>query len=209
MSRVPDTEPSTKTDFHGNTLVNAARLFSHGRRILQLTARPKDGCATKRTIHRVSRDEEHFGKLYSELRQITEPGERIYVTVAPRDIRGAAQKFTELQATATFQPDWPDSFYGRLERTWVSCLMKSPAEKIWMFDIDTERDKERLDEWMAVMSYRQKGWWTGHVIGDIPSKSGTHRLMRPFNKSLINSEGLAQMLHGDPLVLLCYKDADQ
>ena len=200
------TEPIHGEDEFGNHYINAASMFRDGMRVLQLVARNKDGAEGKRTIHRVSRDGEHFAKLYAELRQILRPGERIYVTAAPRDVRRAAMGFAGLQAKAQFEWEDPMRFYTHMGRYWVSCLMKSPSTKVWMMDIDTDEDRKEIEAFLYRSSRQHRDWWNGLKIAEIPSKSGSHLLMRPFNRNLV-SRYIRGLIHQDPLVLLCHKPA--
>lgn len=173
-----------------------------GLRVLQLTGRRKDGCAVERKIFRVSHDEEKFAVLYNELLDLMQPNERIYVSAAPRDLAAAGRKFEEAQLASRYDGD-PTWFYRRLERNWISALMKSPAEKVWMFDIDTDRQDTQVTAWLRNMTLKHKGFYTGKVLSRYQTKNGEHVLLRPFDVSLMPGE-LAPLLHKDPLALLCY-----
>tara|TARA_Y100001963_G_C6602208_1_gene363059 strand:- start:26 stop:568 length:543 start_codon:yes stop_codon:yes gene_type:complete len=175
---------------------NSSWDFRSGTRVLLLSGRAKDG-VPNRNIPKVSYGLDEWGTVLDSLINRMIPGERIYCSLAPRDIYKAIRLFKEQQLAADYLQD-PLDFYKKLNAKWVSCLMKSPNEKVWMFDLDSE------DEYTHLMKYRSSSeGYKFDILSMYKTKNGYHVIVKPFNKSLLNS--LSRLwLKTDPMGLVAY-----
>ena len=183
-------------------IINPPPHFESGTRVLLLKGRHKDGVMDPRSITRVSHDPDQYRRKLSELIDISRPGERIYVTAGPRDVRRASFIFRQKQLEAEQMGLTAFTyFYRSINARWASSLMKSEMKgcKVWLIDCDTPEQyhtaKRHFDPATG------KGAFT--VLRQYKTKNGHHFLVEPFNRNLV-CETLYPCIHQNALALVGY-----
>ena len=142
---------------------------------------PKAGCSrTGRKVFRVTRSERSYGSHLDSLCAIAEPGDRIYASLASKDLRAAARLFRERQLAAEYDAD-PEDFYRNLNTRWVSVLLnkRAAAEDLWLWDCDTAEELDLARQCLPKECLHY----------EYATKNGTHIVTRPLNPA-----GLPQKL---------------
>jgi hypothetical protein len=177
-------------------IINHAERFTTGTRVLMLKGRHKDGITEERTILRVSNSTEEFNRIIEFFCKIANPAERIYASAGSRNVKKAARLFKERQLAASYDQD-EDDFYHHLEARWCSCLMAptSQEEKFWLFDCDAPEDNASCFQEYNTIS-------AGNAY-TYNSKSGTHTIVKPFDKSKC-SDRVRALIHDNAIMLWGY-----
>ena len=172
--------------------------FKTGTRVLLLKGRHKDGIEKERAIVRVTHSVEHFNKSLFEMIQMVAVGERIYSSAGERSMPKAIREFKHRQLDADYDDD-PEMFYRAINERWVASLMQvtSQADKLWLFDCDTESDEQdamrellqHYDRPEAPYRYR--------------TKSGMHIVVQPFDRTKL-SESVRKLIQDNALLLWWY-----
>ena len=170
--------------------------FKSRTRVLFLKGRHKDGIKEERLILKISHSLEKFNYCISELIQLHQMNERIYVSGDPRDVLKASRRFRRLQIDSESNPN-PIEFYENFMTRWASCLMKpeNSLVRYWMFDCDSEEDNERVLSELDSMNI--------DVFHSYKTKNGKAIIVRPFNRTKI-SEQSQRLIIKNPLILWLY-----
>ena len=171
--------------------------FTTGTRILILTGRNKDG-VEKRTITKVAYESSEFLPKLMELIECSRPGERVYASLAARNVCKAIRLFKQKQLDADYTPN-PLEFYYNLENAWVSALMDKTAqvEKLWLFDCDNAAEIRLVEQELSLFYDRPESpYW-------YETKNGAHCIVQAFNRSLI-TDAAQKLIKENPLMLWSY-----
>ncbi len=179
-------------------LIEHPERYKVGTRVLFLKSRHKDGITDERHLTRVTHSVNAFDAALGELAALSADGERIYGSAGARDLSKAVRLFKERQLAADYDAD-PGAFYRNLEDRWASALMAptSQLDKLWLFDCDAP------DEAAVVMADLARIGIRGEALYQYASKTGTHMIVEPFDRSLI-SQLAAARIHANPLMLWGY-----
>jgi hypothetical protein len=179
-------------------LLEHGENFTNGIRVLMLLGRNKDGCENKRTKLVVSQNSVEFREHLEDLCEVSTPGQRIYASLARRDLQKAIRLFKERQLQADYSET--QHFYANLNKTWVSCLMNEQAatkkEKFWLIDCDT------FDEFNDVV--RLLGDNLSIYEGHYKTKNGFHVIVKPFNLKMELPIELHALVNRNPMMLWGY-----
>lgn len=178
-------------------IIEHPESFKQGVRVLMLKGRNKDGVEDRRTPQLVTRTKEQFDCVLSEFATLARPGERIYASASPRDIRAASRKLKERMLENDYNQD-PDQFYLNLENRWISCLMAptSEADKLWLIDADNDYEISMASNILSVYDRPMAPY-------SYESKNGVHFLVQPFNRSVLGNEE-QRLIQQNPLMLWAY-----
>lgn len=170
--------------------------FMSGVRVLMLSGRHKDNADKKRSIMRVSYDEEDYVKQRDSLISQAQPKERLYSSASIRDMSKAIRLFKERQLAADYDLA-PEHFYMGLEARWISCLMAVTSEarpKAWLWDCDTDEERATVQSYLSSKDICPYEYQT---------KNGTHFITKPFNREDISADVKA-CLKTNALMLVGY-----
>lgn len=179
--------------------------FTSGVRLMLLRGRNKDKVSNPRVITRITHHPAQWHDTFREMQAIARPGERIYATAAPRNVKKAMRLFKEAQVAAEFDDD-PTRFYHKLESRWASALMKPQSQqfKVWLVDLDNEAERAIFDsamaDWYLLPENRDKPTLCMH---EYKTKNGWHYLMHPFNKSQLPDDARA-LIVDNALALMAF-----
>jgi hypothetical protein len=169
-----------------------------GVRVMMLKGRHKDGLETERRFVRVALNPESFDRSLELLSGLSIPGERIYATAGPRDLKRASRVFKERLLENDYAEN-PEAFFERLDDRWFSCLMNSrsqvKSEKVWLFDCDEPGEEE-----LAIKVLRSIGY-DRDLLYSYKTKNGAHLIVKPFNKGLLPGDFGKTILLDNPLML--------
>lgn len=148
-----------------------------------------------RSVARAAFSPTEFDLQLDGLTALMRPNERIYASAGARDVPKAIRLFKERQLAADYDPD-REAFYRDLESRWLSCLMdmKSQADKVWLFDCDSADDTARSRSELIAL---------GLTPYEYATKSGTHFVLPPFDKSRLTTH-TRDLLHDNALMLWAY-----
>jgi len=179
-------------------LIEHPERYKVGTRVLFLKSRHKDGISDERHLTRVTHSVVAFDAALGELAALSADGERIYGSAGARDLSKAVRLFKERQLAADYDAD-PGAFYRNLEDRWASALMAptSQLDKLWLFDCDAPDEAAVVTADLARIGIR------GEALYQYASKSGTHIIAEPFDRTLISSRAAAH-IHANPLMLWGY-----
>ena len=167
------------------TVIDHPEACTSGCRVLLLKGRNKDGVAEQRQVHKVSYSPKEFQHQLHFLIGLMHPNERIYASVAERDLKKGIREFERRQHLAAYDQR-PEDFYMNLESRWLSCLMAptSVTHKRWLFDADTPQEATSVLNALAVAKVPSYNY---------PTKNGRHIITSPFNRQLVSAEVLTKM----------------
>ena len=170
--------------------------FKSGTRVLSLVGRLKDGVSNQRGINRVTHTVEKWDAAFAEFLSQMQDGQRIYCTAGSRDIEKAARQFKQRQLESEYDED-PMAFYRNMQSRWASCLCspQSQEQKIWMFDCDSDAEYDAVTAEVSRL---------GLSVNWYKTKNGQHGLVAPFNKMLLATDELRNLIHTNALGLLAY-----
>lgn len=169
--------------------------FKDGCRVLLLKGRLKDNPSSRKTLTRITHDEEQFDKALEELRYLAYTNQRIYGSAGRRDIAKATRLFKQRQLDADYD-NHTDKFYMNLEARWTSCVqaVKAQESKRWLFDCDCDEDREIVEEQLSIYYDRPyEPYW-------YETKNGHHCIVEPFNKALL-TDNARSLIHDNALIL--------
>ena len=172
-----------------------------------LAGRHKDGVKVQRKLFRIAHAEDSYQRRLDELLGLRAPGERIYASASPRDIKKASRIFRERQMTSEYDAD-PMDFYRNLEKRWVSTLMdpRSVCDdgRLWMLDADTP---EEIEAALAVVgpitALCEAQGRDASGIYSYKTKNGLHVLIPPVDRRELNTVAMLT-LKADAMILLAY-----
>ena len=149
--------------------------FKYGTRVLMLIGRNKDEAKRRGPIRKVSKSIDEFDRVLKELVLLSKPGERIYASLSPRDVKKASYHFKLKQLHAEHENDV--TFYDRLESVWMSALMQKEAciksHSRWLIDCDSE------EEFTTAMADLGTSLPINYCY---KTKNGWHIIIRPRNR---------------------------
>lgn len=173
--------------------------FKDGVRVLLLTSRNKDGAKKKKNLSFVTKSQSHFDRQFKELVSISEDGDRLYSTAAPRSTIKAIRKFKERQLENDYNSN-VENFYLNLNARWASCLSAPSCvvkkEDLWLLDCDKEDDLNVCKQNIAKFYDRDFVYW-------YQTKNGSHCLIKPFNSTNCTEE-FKVLIHKNPMMLWGY-----
>lgn len=175
--------------------------YKAGTRVLFMKGRNKDGGDVRRMFTRVSHSPERFDDALRELLLISRPTERIYASAAPRSMSKAIRDFKTRQIAADYDAD-SELFYRAIMDRWVSCLMQpaNAAEKIWLFDCDTD------EEYQATLEELRLHYSRPFEPYCYKTKTGHHIVTQAFNRRLLSS-AVQSIIDTNPLMLWAHPEA--
>ena len=166
-----------------------------------LVGRYKDGVRRHRRAIRVSADSHCFNKQLAELRELHVPGERIYACAAQRNMTGAVRDLKE-RMLANDYDQYPDWFYTKLDKRWVSCVMSATLRRdvVWLADLDTEREEAHF---RAQYDDMVEAGTAMPIIHEYQTKNGLHIVISPFDIEGLEEETVSY-INRNPLLLWSY-----
>lgn len=180
------------------TIIQHPLEYMSGVRLLLLASRHKDGAQKVRRINRVSNNPLHFGNILYEFTRIKQDTDRIYVSLAQRDVIKASRLLKHRMVDAEWNPH-PEEFYKNLNNHWVSCLMDKSStlkeDRLWMFDCDSELDYAQVLVELENLNVP--------VHYSYATKNGHHVVVKPFNRTKL-SDQFSGILSDNPLMLWSY-----
>ncbi len=97
---------------------------------------------------------------------------RAYTRLAPRSFKSVGKQFVRM----VMEAGMTDNFAGMKSLYSRACGTATPIEKLWMYDIDVLDDRAA-----RMMPHLER---LGVLRASIPSKTGTHLIVKPFDTRL-------------------------
>jgi len=168
-------------------------FLSTGIRLIEVLERKKDGFESSRVVKRIITDSRSgFRRVISQLEEDMLRGQRLYVSVNPRNLRKAIYDFKQKQLQADYTES--EDFYLDIKNRFFSSLARSKDDSLFLFDIDNvDAIPDSFYENIKKADVK--------ILWSVKTVTGFHVITFPFNHTVFDwGENIS--IETDGLVLI-------